>query len=142
MTCNRHPTMEERNQFFNPLKSRELSLCELTKILKDTCGDTHLDLFMRQNQLLLDSIPLFDSALGKINNSIRTTQWECRMPGLIYAWSVDFHASPSVCNIPIYSEIGVVLHPEVDHHPHCEYSGICKNRLKVLELGAYMVSYY
>jgi hypothetical protein len=60
---------------------------------------------------------------------------------LVYAWTVDFHASPAACNVPIYNDIGVVLHPEVDHPPNCIYAGFCKNRLKLLELGAYMVGF-
>lgn len=35
--------------------------------------------------------------------------------------------------------IGVILHPEIDHKPHCYISGLCKKRLKILELGAFMV---
>ena len=112
LTCSRHPTMIERHVLFNSLKTRELDLCELTNILKDTCDTSHVEQFLQQYQQGLAPPPLA-SIFGKTNNSMRPTQWECRMPGLIYAWSVDFHASPSVCNIPIYSEIGVVLHPDL-----------------------------
>jgi hypothetical protein len=56
--------------------------------------------------------------------------WKDRYPGELYAWSVDLHASPTSCNIPILREIGVVLHTEVDF-PNCIYFGVCRTeRLK------------
>ena len=62
--------------------------------------------------------------------------WSERMPNRVYAWSVDFHPAPGVCNFPVYNDIGVTLHLEVDNKPYCMTGGVCRNRLKeAFELG-------
>lgn len=117
--CHRNASRVEHDLFFNEMKSGEYSVRDVSQLMKLRC-DTP------------DSFSLNQTALG---------EWEGRFDDRIYAWSVDFHASPSSCNIPIYKEIGVILHPEIDHVPHCRFSGLCRKRLEVLKLGAFMAGF-
>ena len=56
--------------------------------------------------------------------------WSERMSNRVYAWSVDFHPAPGVCNFPIYNDIGVTLHLECDNEPFCSTGGVCRDRMK------------
>ena len=128
--CGRKPNIDEKYQYFRYLKTGELNDIEFAASIQSNCGATMTDdpAILR----MIDQVNIQTSNL---------TDWTTRMPDKIYAWTVDFHASPAACNMPLYTEIGVVLHAEVDHHPNCEYSGLCKDRLKVLELGNMMVGF-
>ena len=48
--------------------------------------------------------------------------WRNRFPGKKYMWTVDFHPGPVMCNAQLFSELGLVMHMEVDHGL-CEYFG-------------------
>lgn len=68
--------------------------------------------------------------------------WTTAYPNKVYAWTVDLHPSPAACNQVVYRDIGVTLHAEVDHHPFCEYYGVCSSdRLKVFGIGAAAVGF-
>lgn len=117
MCYHRLPTMQERIQYYNPLRTGEVNAIEFQTFLNSHCN-------IKQNSNINSLLPL---------------NWNDKFPNQIYAWTVDFHPSPSACNLPIYKDIGVILHPEIDHHPFCEYTGFCRNRLNSLfGLGPYM----
>jgi hypothetical protein len=108
------PDMNERLKYYNDVRTTEMTKAELAMHVSMFCenGDT----------------PVID--------------WATRFPNRVYAWTVDFHPAPASCNIPIYRDIGVVLHPEIDHEPFCQYSGFCRQRLNSLfGLGGYMAGF-
>lgn len=118
--CGRLPNMQERGRFYNYLKSGELEFDEVLRELAYSCDNKQLQQYY----------------------SPHSATWDDRMPDLVYGWTVDFHPAPAVCNIPVYRDIGVVLHPEVDHHPFCEYGGVCRDRMNtIFGLGQYMVGF-
>ena len=104
--CNRSPTMDDRLAYYTYLRTGELTVEELRSTLDLQCNSTG-----STNATLLAQLESTGSALP----------WAERLPGLVYAWTVDFHPSPAACNFDIYRDIGVVLHAEVDHKPFCEY---------------------
>lgn len=129
LMCQRAPRMDERSRYYNYLKSGELSQFDLAAILLKTCGN-------ELSNNLNKSTALFGTAV-----TINVSSWEHRMGNKIYSWTVDFHGSPAACNMPIYTDIDVVLHPEIDHRPNCEFFGLCKERLKGFGLGGYMAGF-
>jgi hypothetical protein len=138
LVCNRLPTMGERSQYYNQLKTGEITELELASILTTPCGKGHLtkqltSLNVQQGNGSRSDTDIV-SFIDRLLNGTRFdfTDWSKRMPNQVYAWTVDFHASPAACNIPIYRDIGVVLHPEVDHHPNCDYTVRRKGRILLL----------
>jgi hypothetical protein len=121
--------MQERIDYYNDLKSGELSAFDLAAILQMKCGKKMPSVSNESNYLELKA------------DTVNVSSWEDRMENKIYVWTVDFHASPAACNIPIYKEINVVLHPEIDHSPNCGFFGFCKKRLKGFGLGPYMAGF-
>lgn len=101
------PSAPERRKFWNPLRTGEMTLEEVKKTMEADC-------LQKQPNL---------------------GPWSERMPNRVYAWSVDFHPAPGVCNFPVYNDIGVTLHLECDTEPQCRRGGVCRNRLKAFELG-------
>ena len=63
-----------------------------------------------------------------------TCNWQTRYPGRLYLWTNDFHGAPIGCQAGLFSEIGVIVHAEVDGF-HCEHFGLCQKRLKLPLLG-------
>ncbi|CAG9462694.1 unnamed protein product [Pedinophyceae sp. YPF-701] len=58
--------------------------------------------------------------------------WERRYPDRLYMLSVDLHAGPIACNMDLFYDIGVEVHPEIDFN-NCIFFNTCKDRLKVLD---------
>jgi hypothetical protein len=56
--------------------------------------------------------------------------WKFRMPGKTYVWSMDLHGGPANCDMAVIGSAGGVLHAETTMH--CQYYGLCTDRLKVL----------
>lgn len=96
------PHPNERKKFWNPLRTGEMTLDEVKKTMENDCLEKQTNL----------------------------GPWSERMSNRVYAWSVDFHPAPGVCNFPIYNDIGVTLHLECDNEPFCSTGGVCRNRLK------------
>jgi hypothetical protein len=120
-TLHRQPSMKEREVFYNYLKTGEISAHEI---------HSYINQFPK------------DSQISDLHQFPELFPWSERMKNKVYAWTVDFHPSPAGCNLGIYESIGVVLHPEVDHHPFCEYYGLCRQRMnKIFGLGADMVGF-
>jgi hypothetical protein len=113
--CGRLPTMAERHKYYKYIRTGEMNTNDLIATMSASCGRS---------------------------TNFSVPRWENRFKNKIYAWCVDLHASPPYCNQPIYRDIGVILHAEVDHRPNCEFvGGICKDRMKVFGLGAFMVGF-
>jgi hypothetical protein len=118
--CGRHPSMNERELYYNPLKTGELN----------------------QSELLVDLNAVCDSKDSVGSQFSQRYPWKDRFPDKIYTWTVDFHPAPSACNIAIYNDIGVVIHPEIDHPPFCHFNGFCRNRMdKIFGLGGFMAGF-
>ena len=139
--CNKTLPNEFSKKILRYLKTGEYNFCIIGHILLRHCGPSVLQSFLKTNESKRLSTQLAIVLKTLLRNSSSVTSWECVLGNQVYMWTVDFHASPSVCNIPIYKNISVVLHPEIDHRPHCEYSGFCKDRLQIFGLGGYMVSF-
>jgi hypothetical protein len=112
--------MAERELYYNPLRTGELN----------------------QSELLVDIETICKSNGQQISQFSQRYPWKDRFPDMVYTWTVDFHPAPSACNIATYKDIGVILHPEIDHPPFCTFSGFCRNRMNpVFGLGGYMAGF-
>jgi hypothetical protein len=119
-SCKRQPTMAERELYYNPLRTGELN----------------------QSELLVDIDTICKSNGQQVSQFSQRYPWKDRFPDMVYTWTVDFHPAPSACNIATYKDIGVILHPEIDHPPFCTFSGFCRNRMNpVFGLGGYMAGF-
>lgn len=107
----RLPSMDERKSFYNMFKTDEMDLSSFTSIYR--------------------------GGMNTISNWSVHHDWNKFQTNKIYAWALDLHPSPPACNINVYRDIGVILHAEVDHHPFCEYYGICATRLQVFGIGKF-----
>jgi hypothetical protein len=110
VTTGRLPTMKEKSDIYTLVKTSEIDESHICQALK--------------KQIPPEKSSAFD--------------WNHYKPSKVYAWTVDLHPSPGACNIDIYRDIGVILHPEIDHHPYCEYYGVCaSSRLQVFGIGKF-----
>lgn len=129
----REPSQGERDQYYNPIKSGELNFIELCSELKSfkplSCSfnlsiddylvlskaDKSFSSYVNISDIIANISPSNDTKQNldkQLYDSIymtNTSLWKDRFPNQIYAWSVDFHGSPSACNIPIYKEIGHLM---------------------------------
>lgn len=118
----RLPNMAERAAYYNELKTTELSLAELI--------------------LYVNSSSPMGTRRDTAENWEKLVPWAERMPNKAYVWSADLHPAPVGCNMGLLADINVVLHPEVDHPPFCEYYGVCRKRLNPLfGLGYFMMGF-
>lgn len=129
----RNPTMRERQLFYNELKTKEISMHELVT-------------YLHYIQELFNTKQIKASERHDFIEQRRDWEllfpWKDRMKNQIYLWTTDFHPSPSGCNLNLYASINVVVHPEVDHHPFCEYYGVCRKRLHpMFGLGSFMAGF-
>jgi len=52
----------------------------------------------------------------------------------LHLLTIDFHSGPITCNLPIFKELDIIVHAEIDY-PHCAHSGVCLKNLKVVSRG-------
>jgi hypothetical protein len=108
------PSPTERFKYWNYLRTGEMTVADVTKNMNADCKGEKVDL----------------------------GPWSERMPNRVYAWSVDFHPAPGVCNMHVYHDIGVTLHLECDAEPYCERAGVCRDRMnEVFGLGYSAIGY-
>eukprot|EP01040_Poterioochromonas_malhamensis_P016294 gene16294-18465_t len=109
----RLPSMQERQELYTALKSGEIN---------EDILNNHLN----------------TEKTFSLSSWAKNNDWKNYRPNSIYAWTIDLHPSPAACNFDIYRSIDVILHTEIDHHPFCEYYGVCStDRLKIFGLGPF-----
>ncbi len=94
--CGRELLTSDRLTYYNVIKNGEIDIYELIHMLTTHSDCPHIsDVLSNRSDAIKSRVKAVD-----LNN------WQARMPNQIYSWTVDFHPSPSSCNINLYSEIG------------------------------------
>jgi hypothetical protein len=91
----------------------------------DTHHDTANDDDYKNDEVMDDNDVGISPSTGSFLTPFRApaVEWSDKFPNKYYMWSNDFHPSPLVCNAPLFTENGMVIHAEIDFG-HCIVSNI------------------
>lgn len=139
----RAPSMAERIAYYNNLKSGEINGTELKVYLKSLVDDSSkgINAISSEKSVTPTEVHIKSDEYLRLSGwDSNIISWSTYRPSAVYIWTLDLHPSPAACNIPIYSQINAILHPEIDHKPFCDFYGVCPQRLEpsAFSLGKFM----
>jgi len=121
--CNRDSATEKAlEKIYHYLRSGEYTKADA---IRDLCDASKYKLFGPQ-----PSARLCEMYAGP-DSALKAQNWESRMPGKTYLWTMDFHGGPTNCDMSMITKAGGAIHAEIDGI--CDFYGLCKDRLKVIK---------
>ena len=121
--CNRDSATEKAlEKIYHNLRSGEYTKADAIRAL---CDASKYTIFGPRPSTRLCEM-YADSA-----SALEAQDWNARMPGKTYLWTMDFHGGPANCDMSMIAKAGGALHAEIDGI--CQFYGLCKQRLKVIK---------